>query len=55
MVNDKIVFDFMKKNYSIPAVEVLHVAAMNALCESQFGPFNNGGGTDITDPEHGGI
>jgi len=40
----------MKKNYNCPAVEVMNIHAMTALCESQFGPFNNGGGTDSVDP-----
>ena len=51
----------MKKNYIIPSTELLHVAAMTALCESQFGTFTNGGSTggsgDETNipPETGGL
>ena len=45
----------MKKVYNCPATEVITVNAMTALCESQFGAFNNGGGTETIDPEHGGL
>ncbi len=34
MVNDKIVFDFMKKNYSIPAVEICKVNVAYGICEA---------------------
>ena len=40
----------MKKNYNCPAVEVITIHAMTSLCESVFGEFNNGGGTDTNDP-----
>ena len=40
----------MKKNYNCPAVEVMNIHAMTALCESQFGDFMNGGGTETIDP-----
>ena len=45
----------MKKNYNCPATEVMNIHAMSALCESQFGDFINGGGTETIDPEHGGL
>ena len=45
----------MKKIYNCPATEVITINAMTALCESQFGPFNHGGGTDTIDPENYGI
>lgn len=34
----------MKKNYNCPNMEVIKVNTMTALCESQFGGFNIGGG-----------
>jgi hypothetical protein len=43
----------MKKNYNIPSVEVLHVAAMTALCESQFGSFKKPEETSTIDPSQG--
>jgi hypothetical protein len=43
----------MKKNYNIPSVEVLHVAAMTALCESKFGSFQKPEGTSTIDPNQG--
>ena len=45
----------MKKQYNCPATEVITINAMTALCESQFGPFNNGGGTDNVDPIDSGL
>lgn len=45
----------MKKVYNYPATEVITVNAMTALCESQFAPITNGGGTDAIDPEHNGL
>ena len=45
----------MKKVYNCPATEVITVNAMTALCESQYGPFNNGGGTNTVDPIDGGL
>ena len=49
----------MKKNYNCPNMEVIKVNAMTALCESQFGGFNIGGGAggsgqDPIDPSMGG-
>lgn len=45
----------MKKQYNCPATEVITINAMTALCESQFGSFNNGGGTDLVDPNTDGL
>ena len=45
----------MKKNYIYPAVEVIAISAMSALCESKFGPFTMGGGSETIDPETSGI
>lgn len=45
----------MKKNYNCPATEVITINAMTALCESQFAPIINGGGSDSVDPIDGGL
>ena len=49
----------MKKNYIQPSLEVTTMHAMNALCESQYGNFNYGGGAGgqgqpLIDPSMGG-
>lgn len=43
----------MKKNYNCPDMEVIEVQAMTALCESQFGSFQQPTGTDTIDPSLG--
>ena len=48
-------YRIMKKNYIYPAVEVIAISAMSALCESKFGPFTMGGGSETIDPETSGI
>lgn len=45
----------MKKNYNCPAIEVMNIQAMTALCESQFGDFNIGGGSGNIDPDTDGL
>lgn len=43
----------MKKTYNCPETEIIAVNAMTALCESQFGEFQQPTGTDIVDPSQG--
>lgn len=45
----------MKKNYNCPAIEVMNIQAMTALCESQFGDFYIGGGSGNIDPDTDGL
>lgn len=47
----------MKKVYNCPATEVITVNATYGVCQavSQFGEFNNGGGTTSIDPENNGL
>lgn len=41
----------MKKNYNIPATEVLYITAMNSLCDvSKFADVTLGGGSSTDDP-----
>ena len=43
----------MKKVYNCPDVEVITVSAMNALCESQTGNFQQPTSTETIDPSLG--
>ena len=43
----------MKKYYNCPATEVITINAMTALCESQFGAFQQPTGTETIDPSQG--
>ena len=44
-----------KKVYSCPATEVIAVNVTYGICQSvsKNAPLNNGGGTDIVDPNQG--